>query len=259
MQHSDDRSALIGEQAELDRATRAIELADRIGVDTEADSRHHYPEKVCLVQVAADGSAYLIDPLARLDLTALGRVLADPAVEKILHGADFDLRGFNRDWGFTVRGLYDTNLAAKMAGLERLGLAALIEDLLGLTIPKDLRLRRADWSRRPLTAEALGYAVEDVVYLGAVRDAIDAKLAALGRREWATEEFSRIEETRYEPPGPQRRVPRRQGLAHPGRQGPCGPKGAVRSPGGGSAQGGPSSGVRDLRRGDGIPGGAPGH
>ena len=202
MQHSDDRSALIGEQAELDRAMRAIERADRIGVDTEADSRHHYPEKVCLVQVAADGSAYLIDPLARLDLTALGRVLADPAVEKILHGADFDLRGLNRDWGFTVRGLYDTNLAAKMAGLERLGLAALIEDLLGVTIPKDLRLRRADWSRRPLTAEALGYAAEDVVYLGAVRDAIDAKLAALGRREWATEEFSRIEEARYEPPDP---------------------------------------------------------
>ena len=202
MQHSDDRPALIGEQAELDRAMRAIARADRVGVDTEADSRHHYPEKVCLVQVAAAGRAYVIDPLARLDLTALGRVLANPAVEKILHGADFDLRGLNRDWGFTVRGLYDTNLAAKMAGLERLGLAALIEDLLGVTIPKDLRLRRADWSRRPLTAEALGYAVEDVVHLGAVRDAIDSKLAALGRRGWAAEEFSRIEEVRYEPPDP---------------------------------------------------------
>jgi ribonuclease D len=203
MEHTGDGLALIDDQTTLNAAMAVIARARRIGVDTEADSRHHYPEKVCLIQVEADGQNFLIDPLARLDLSAFGPVLADPSVEKILHGADFDLRGLHRDWGFTVSGLYDTNVAAKFAGLERLGLAALIEDLLGVTIPKDLRLRRADWSKRPLSAEALGYAVEDVVHIGAVRDAVAAKVVGLGRQTWAAEEFTRLEEVRYEAPDPE--------------------------------------------------------
>ena len=167
----------VDDDASLRGALRAIGAASTLGIDTEADSRHHYPEKVCLVQVGTGDRVYLIDSLAKIDLSPLGAALADPSKQKLLHGADFDLRGLNRDWGFEVRNLYDTNVAARFAGLERFGLAALIEDLLGLVIPKEQRLQRADWSRRPLAQDALDYAAGDVIHLPAVRDALDAKLA----------------------------------------------------------------------------------
>jgi ribonuclease D len=193
----------VDDDASLRGALRAIGAASTLGIDTEADSRHHYPEKVCLVQVGTGDRVYLIDSLAKIDLSPLGAALADPSKQKLLHGADFDLRGLNRDWGFEVRNLYDTNVAARFAGLERFGLAALIEDLLGLVIPKEQRLQRADWSRRPLAQDALDYAAGDVIHLPAVRDALDAKLAALGRTEWVREEFQRFEEIRYVPPDPE--------------------------------------------------------
>ena len=194
---------LVEDSSALDRALRDIGAASRIGVDTEADSRHHYPEKVCLIQVATEGSAYVIDPLAIDDLSALGRVLADPRVEKILHGADYDIRGLDRDFGFALAPLYDTNVAARLAGLERFGLAALMEDLLEIVIPKQAALQKSDWSRRPLSAEALSYGAEDVVHLGALRDSLDERLAGLGRQAWAAEECERLSEVRYTAPGPE--------------------------------------------------------
>ncbi len=141
---------LVDDASSFDQAASDMSGATRLAVDTEADSRHHYPEKVCLIQVATPQRAYLIDSLAALDVSPLGNVLADPDVEKVLHGADFDLRGLNRDFGFTTRSLYDTNVAAMFAGLDRFALAALIEDLLVIVIHKDQRLQRADRSRRPL-------------------------------------------------------------------------------------------------------------
>ena len=200
---SEAQYTLVDDPRAFDRALRDIGAASRIGVDTEADSRHHYPEKVCLVQVATDRSAYVIDPLAIDDLSALGRVLADPHVEKVLHGADYDLRGLDRDFGFPVTPLYDTNVAARFAGLERFGLAALMEDVLGVVIPKQVALQKSDWSRRPLKPEALSYAAEDVVLLGVLRDNLDARLRALGRQAWAAEEFERLSEVRYSPPDPE--------------------------------------------------------
>ena len=176
---------------------------ERLGVDTEADSRHHYPEKVCLIQIAAGDLVYIVDPLAPLDVGLLRAVLEDRRVEKIFHGADFDLRGLNRDWGFEVNCVYDTNVAARFAGLERFGLAALIEDLLGHIIPKDQRLQRADWSKRPLSDVALDYAAADVAHLAEVRDALDSKLRELGRQGWVAEELERFEQIRYVPPDPE--------------------------------------------------------
>ena len=190
---------LVDDPRALEQALRDIGAAERLGVDTEADSRHHYPEKVCLVQVATSRSAYVIDPLAIDDLSALGRVLADPHVEKVLHGADYDLRGLDRDFGFGIKPLYDTNVAARLAGLERFGLAALMEDVLGVVIPKQAALQKSDWSRRPLRPEALSYAAEDVVLLGALRDNLDERLGRLGRQAWTAEECERLSEVRYSP------------------------------------------------------------
>ena len=121
-----------------------LERCDRIAIDTEADSMHHYPERVCLVQVATPQSTYLLDPLALVDLSPLGPALASPRVLKLLHGADYDVRGLHRDWGLTITNLFDTHIAARFLGLERVGLAALLLDVLGIDIPKDRRIQRAD-------------------------------------------------------------------------------------------------------------------
>lgn len=184
-------------------AVTSISSATRLGVDTEADSRHHYPEKTCLIQIVASDCVFVIDPLADIDIGELREIFERPEVEKIFHGADFDLRGLNRDWGFELQSVYDTNTGARFAGLERFGYAALIEDLIGPVIAKDQRLQRSDWSKRPLTEAALEYAAADVIYLGDVRDAIDERVINLGRSAWVAEELSRLEQIRYMPPDPE--------------------------------------------------------
>lgn len=193
----------IDDDAALRDAARSMVGAEHLGVDTEADSRHHYPEKTCLIQIVANGEVFIIDPLADVDVTALGAVFERPDIQKLFHGADFDLRGLNRDWGFELRAVYDTNIAARFAGLERFGYAALIEDLLGHAIPKDQRLQRSDWSKRPLSEPALEYAASDVIYLADVRDAINERLGALGRMAWVEEELLRLEQIRFTPLDPE--------------------------------------------------------
>ena len=176
-----------------------LERYDRIAIDTEADSMHHYPERVCLVQVATPQSTYLLDPLALVDLSPLGPVMTNPRVLKLLHGADYDVRGLNRDWGLTFTNLFDTHIAARFLGQERVGLAALLLDLLGIDIPKDRRIQRADWSKRPLNDRALEYAAADVCYLFDLHDIMAERLQELGRMEWVREECERQCEVRHTP------------------------------------------------------------
>ena len=195
--------SFLDKQQALDDAVEALASSSTVGVDTEADSRHHYPEKVCLLQLSDGERTYIVDPLAGLDYVALGRLFLDPALQKVLHGGDFDLRGLHRDFGFTFANCYDTSIAARFAGIERVGLASLLEELLDISIPKDQRLRRADWSRRPLQGDALAYAASDVVHLPTLRDVLDERLRALGRESWVAEECERLTEIRYVPPDPE--------------------------------------------------------
>ena len=176
-----------------------LERADRIAVDTEADSMHHYPERVCLVQVATPRTTWLLDSLALGDLAPLAPVLASRRVLKLLHGADYDIRGLNRDWGLTVANLFDTHVAARFLGLERVGLAALLQELLDIEIPKDRKIQRADWSKRPLDDEALRYAAADVCHLFALHDVMAGRLRELGRLAWVEEECERLSEVRHTP------------------------------------------------------------
>ena len=193
----------VDEQRTLDDAVEALTSSSTVAIDTEADSRHHYPEKVCLLQTSGGARSFLVDPLAGLDYSALGDLFLDDAVQKVLHGGDFDLRGLHRDFGFTFTNCYDTSIAARFAGIERIGLASLLDELLNVSIPKDQRLRRADWSRRPLGEDALAYAASDVAYLPTLRDVLDERLRVLGRESWVAEECERLTEIRYVPPDPE--------------------------------------------------------
>jgi ribonuclease D len=162
-----------------------------LALDSESDSLHHHKEKVCLVQ-AADGAghAWLIDPLQRPDLAPLGRIVADPAVVKVLHGADYDVVTMKRDFGFTFAGVFDTMIAARCLGLPAVGLQALALSELGVALTKDSQ--RDDWSVRPLTPRQQAYALADVQHLLALHEKLRARLVETGRLSWVQEECEAV-------------------------------------------------------------------
>ena len=174
-----------------------------IAIDTESNSRHRYPERVCLVQVATNSNVYLIDPLAVDDMKPIGEVLADETVVKVIQGAEYDIRCLDREWGFRVRNLFDTSIAARFVGMKQSGLSVLIETLLGVHIPKDARIQKSDWSHRPLSQEALNYAATDVWYLLSIQRGLESRLRTLSRSPWVSEECARLEEIRYVAPDPE--------------------------------------------------------
>jgi ribonuclease D len=163
-----------------------------IGIDTEADSLHHYTEKVCLIQLTAFGGAsWLVDPLALRDLAPLAPILADPSILKVVHGGNNDVASLRRDFGFEFRTLFDTAIAARLLGDPEVGLQALVRDQLGVELSKGSQ--RDDWSKRPLTPKQVAYALADVEHLMALAARLTARLAAAGRTEWAREEFAALE------------------------------------------------------------------
>ncbi|MCU0232549.1 MAG: HRDC domain-containing protein [Thermoanaerobaculales bacterium] len=171
-----------------------------IALDTEADSMHSYFHKVCLVQVTADSHHAVIDPLALAprDLEPLWRVVGDPAVRVLMHGADYDIRVLDRDYSAQVRGLEDTQVMAQLLGEPKTGLAALLEQELGVRLDK--KHQRADWGQRPLTRSQVAYAAADTAYLAALAARLQRRLETLGRWSWAEEEFRTLEEVRFVAP-----------------------------------------------------------
>ena len=162
-----------------------------LALDSESDSLHHYKEKVCLVQLATDrGEAVLVDPLEIQDLTPLAPVFADPAVTKVLHGADYDVTTLKRDFGFVFGGLFDSMIAARFLGLPQIGLQAVAKAELGVEISKDSQ--KDDWSVRPLQAKQEAYALADVQHLLALHERLEDKLREAGRLEWVLEESAAV-------------------------------------------------------------------
>lgn len=171
-----------------------------MGLDMESDGFFHYREKISLLQFAVSDGLYVVDPLAIRDLSSLKGILGDGRIRKILHGSDYDIRSFDREYGFNFSGLYDTALAIQLVNPEPLGLGRALEQYLGVELRKLTRLQRSDWSWRPVSEEALEYAVGDVEYLFRLHDKLESQLASLGRMEWMAEECVLMERIRYEPP-----------------------------------------------------------
>ncbi|MDQ3338726.1 MAG: HRDC domain-containing protein [Myxococcota bacterium] len=162
-----------------------------IGIDTEADSLHHYTEKVCLIQLTAfRGGSCLIDPLAVRDLSPLAPILADPSVLKVVHGGDNDVTSMRRDFGFSFRTMFDTGIAARLLGDTEVGLQAMVRNELGIELSKGSQ--KDDWSKRPLTARQEAYALADVAHLMDLAALLTQRLAEAGRTEWAREEFAAL-------------------------------------------------------------------
>jgi ribonuclease D len=159
-----------------------------VAVDTERASGYRYWQRAYLVQLRREGAGtVLIDPIGLDNLSELATVL-NP-LEWVLHAASQDLPCL-AELGLRPAAVFDTELAARLAGLERVGLAALVEELLGYHLQKGHGA--ADWSRRPLPAEWLTYAALDVELLLPLRAVIAAELDAQGKSDWAAEEFETV-------------------------------------------------------------------
>jgi len=182
----------------LEGAVRILGQAEIIGVDLEADSMHHYFEKVCLLQVATDSASFIMDPLALRDLSALPPVFSNPRIRKVFHGADFDIRSLYRDFRIEVENLFDTQLACKFLGFRETGLESLLRSRFHVELNK--KYQRADWSQRPLSPEMLEYAAMDGRYLIPLARMLEKELKEKSRLSWVEEECQFLSKVRFTPP-----------------------------------------------------------
>lgn len=180
---------VVADERELGRCVAAL-AAGRgpVAVDAERASGYRFGQAAYLVQLRREGSgSWLIDPMACPDLRDISAALE--GVEWVLHAATQDLPCL-ADVGMRPTLLFDTELGARLAGLPRVGLGAVIEQLLGLVLAKEHSA--ADWSVRPLHEPWLRYAALDVEVLVDLRDAVAALLDEQGKLDWARQEFAAI-------------------------------------------------------------------
>src|SRR5438034_7521094 len=190
-----------------------IEAADRVALDTEADSLHSYREKLCLLQISVpavagivdagpdSGSAsanrdhrsrllsfdFIVDPLAGIDLEPLRRALEPKEI--VLHGADYDLRMLRRGLNFVAHKIFDTTIAARLLGIREFSLGALVKRYFGVELHK--HSQKANWAKRPLPARMGEYAVNDVHYLLPLAEKLEIDLDRYERRDWLRQSCER--------------------------------------------------------------------
>jgi ribonuclease D len=237
-------------EALADAVARLAAGTGPVAVDAERASGYRYGQRAYLVQLRRAGAGtVLVDPVPLPDLSSLGAALAD--TEWVLHAASQDLPCL-AEVGMRPGTLFDTELAGRLLGHEKVGLGAMVERLLGLALEKGHSA--ADWSTRPLPHSWLAYAALDVEVLVELRDLLEAELLETGKLEWAREEFAgrgagspgaapgrAVAAHVRDPPGARPAGARRGPVAVgvPGRAGP----GPDIAPGAGAA------GQRDRRRG----------
>lgn len=168
-----------------------ILAAPWIAIDTEADSLHHYAEKLCLIQVSIPDEDYVIDPLAKIDLTDFFHELSSKNL--IFHAADGDVRLMKKAAPFSPKRVFDTMIAAQILGYEKIGLQNLAEKHCAIKLSK--AEQKADWSQRPLEEKLIRYAVNDTHYLRKISEAMREELVALGRHEWHRQQCEKLLET----------------------------------------------------------------
>ena len=205
---------LVQSDREYNRFLEHISGQPWLALDTESDSLFRYTPRVCLIQVtvpaekgSTKGSAengavvdFLVDPLRTLDLSDLGKVLADDTTEIILHAAENDILTLQRDLDFQIRRLFDTQLAARILGRQGIGLAKVLQD--EFNVESDKRMQRTNWGQRPLTQQQMTYAQIDTHYLPALRVRQAGLLQKAGRWEEAEAAFRMLELVEYRPPEP---------------------------------------------------------
>jgi ribonuclease D len=174
------------------RAAEHLRQASILGIDTEYDSFRYFREKLCLIQIYAPTTTYVLDATADLDLSFLARPFKSKSVVKILHAADNDIRLLKRDYGFEFQNIFDTHRAAMLLGFRQLSLDKMIKEFLDVDLKKSKKMQRSRWDHRPLTDEQLEYAVQDVTLLPALYEKQRTGLREQGLESTAREAFAKI-------------------------------------------------------------------
>jgi len=183
---------LIDSQDKLQRAIADFDHSTVLSIDTEYDSFRYFFAKLCLIQISARLATYLFDPLDKIDLSFLGRYFQNRQIVKILHAADNDIRLLKRDYGFVFENIFDTHWAAHLLGFQQLSLEKMINQFLKVELQKSKKIQRSRWDKRPLSAEQLQYAAQDVTYLPALYREQLAELRKRGLEATARDSFARI-------------------------------------------------------------------
>jgi ribonuclease D len=182
-------STMIESPEHLASLVDSIRASGRVALDTEFVWERTYFPRLGIVQAGlCDGECALIDACAGFPLIALGPVLADTSIQKVLHDAQQDLTILRRASGESPRNIFDTRTAAGFAGFAAtVSLQDLMASLLGIELPKTET--RTDWLRRPLTEKQVEYALDDVRYLFRARDALLQRARDMGNEAWLLEEM----------------------------------------------------------------------
>lgn len=190
---------LVTDAAGVRAVVDAIGSSGRFAFDAEFIGEDAYAAEICLIQAATPDAVYLIDPLTGVDLASFWSTVTDGSIETVVHAGLEDLTICYQHVGQAPRRVFDVQVAAGLVGLDYpMSLSRLARATLGVRLHKSQTL--TDWRKRPLSAEQLDYAVQDVVYVLAIRDALGRKLGALDRHDWADEEFARFSDERlYQP------------------------------------------------------------
>ncbi|WP_375475560.1 HRDC domain-containing protein [uncultured Jatrophihabitans sp.] len=196
--------AALTEAAQLAEFVTALRAATGpVAVDAERASGYRYSQRAYLVQLRRAGAGTaLVDPIALPDLGELGAAL--DGVEWVLHAANQDLPCL-AEVGMAPSALFDTELAGRLLGVERVALGTMVEQHLGVRLEKGHSA--ADWSTRPLPQDWLAYAALDVELLVELRDLLADELERAGKLDWARQEFEAV---RVAPPNPPRADPWRR-------------------------------------------------
>lgn len=174
---------LVETQDALQDLVKLLDGVTECSLDTEADSMHHFAVRLCLIQITAAGRNFIVDPLCNLDLNPLW---SSPGLSNmVLHGADYDLRMMYTTFGFSPIKVFDTMIAAKFLGEDRIGLANLVEKQFGRVLSK--ANQKADWTIRPLPEDMKEYAILDTYYLAEIKAVLTERLEKEGKLAWVEE------------------------------------------------------------------------
>jgi len=200
----------IDRSEELESLARTLASQPEIGLDTEFLRERTFFPKLCLLQLRAAGQIWCVDTL-KVSLDPLMPVLTAPKVRKLIHAARQDLEAVYLTTKQVVSPVFDTQIAAACIGMKpQVGYAELVKTLLDVTIPKGQT--RTDWSKRPLTPAQLEYAADDVLYLDAIAQELNARLLKLKREHWVREDCLELEERRLYEPDPAQAWERLRGI-----------------------------------------------
>jgi ribonuclease D len=182
---------------ELSETAESLMSEHAVAVDLEADSMHHFEEKVCLIQMATKKSCFIIDPLAIKDMSSLAPLFSRSGIVKVFHGADYDMRCLYRDFHISVANLFDTELAARFLGYDATSLEAVLAKHFNVELDK--KFQKKDWSVRPLPDEMIDYAANDVRYLVTLYEEMKNLLEKKGRMQWVRQHCKEIAGVRPAP------------------------------------------------------------